>query len=245
MIVSFGILLLFVSSYAVVVCKADESSIDVNFQILNGNSRGEDFYSGDWIYYNITMTNRGDSNINATFTVSIYNPAGSIIGNSRSYVSYLEPNQTVTLYPNNTRFLPTDVDAYFLDTPGTYVLNLTSNVPIVFYRYGKLGSYSWEIGYSHVNIDVMPSYQKVLNEQAQQFYERNQQYTEEFEAYVAESRIETSKLQNLSIIAVIIASMSIVPSYYAIPESRRKKKVMFISCLEVALVVLFIIILLV
>jgi hypothetical protein len=117
-------------------------------------------------------------------------------------------------------------------------------VPLVFYRYDSAGSYSWQIGYSHINVDVMPNYQRALNEQAQQFYEQTNQYVRDFETYVRQSQAEASKVQNLSIIAVVIASMSIVPSYYAIPKTRRDKKIIFLSFVYVGIFVMIFIILL-
>jgi len=120
--------------------QAQQTIVKVNFQTLfidqNGNLT-TDLYSGGWFYYNITVTNSGNSDLNATYTVTVYSPDGTVNGKTREFTVDLKTNQSGVLYPNETLLSPNDVDAHFADTVGTYEINVTCNVPVEFVRYAN------------------------------------------------------------------------------------------------------------
>jgi hypothetical protein len=210
-----GMLFSIMLSLNVVTCNAEEPSVDVKFQILNGGGE-QDLYSGDWFSYNITLTNSCVSEINATYTVTVYDPAHNILGNSRDYHFDLQPNQTVVLYPNYTLNGKDGRDAYFADVSGTYILNLTCTTYLLFYRYYESGDLTWEPNHSHISIDVMPSYQKKLNEQTTEYYNQNQQYVQHYEEAVKQSEKDAANVLTLTVLSALIATLSLYTSILAL-----------------------------
>jgi hypothetical protein len=138
------------------------------------------------------------------------------------------------------------------DTVGTYIINVTCNVLATFYRYESDNSYTWSPNSCHMSVDAMPSYQEKLNNETSQFYQENQeyiqkfqQYAQQFQQYSQEASVETSKAQHLSELTIIISTIALITSYFAIPRNERKNKksIMILIAYSVTFTVLLIILL--
>jgi hypothetical protein len=202
-----SILLINISVIKIGSCN-EETSVDVKFEILTGLGI-ESYYSGDHFWYNITLTNSGTTTINASFTVTVRNTTGGIIGDVGSYKRHLEPTDTTILYPNYTRLGKEEVNVYFIDIAGTYSITLTSDIPMNFYRYYETGRYTVEHDKCHINIDVMPSYMKPQNERWNEFLQKNEEYMNQVQQYIEESKIASQKTAMLGQLSISIASLAI------------------------------------
>lgn len=220
----------------------EETCVDVKFDILTGLGI-QDYYSGDHFWYNITLTNSGTTTINATFTVTVRNSTGGVFGEVASYKRYLESNDTTILYPNYTRLGKEEVYVYFMDTAGTYSIELTSDISMSFYRYYETGRYTVEHNKCRMSIDVMPSYQRLQNE-------RWFEYMDRVEQYIQESRIGSQKTRILTYFSIIIAFLSIFLSlgnvyfsWWKLPKKMRKEKSLFFWVMIVGIFVFLAIVL--
>jgi hypothetical protein len=200
----------------------EETCVDVKFEILTGSGI-QDYYAGDHFWYNITVANSGTTIINATFTVTVRNTTGGILGQVKSYKKYLEPNDTTILYPNYTRLGKDEVFIYFMDTAGTYTITLTCDVHMSFYRYYTTGRYTVEHDKCHMGIDAMPSYQKLQNERWNQYLQESKDYMDTVQTYIEQSRRETSKTQALAFASVLVAMVAIAISIITLPKTRRER----------------------
>lgn len=151
--------LILVLSIAPIVSGDQEIYVNVRFNILTGSGT-RDYFSGDYFWYNITITYGGMITLNTTFTVTVRNTTEGIFGAVVSYKEYLSSNDTVTLYPNYTRLGKDEVYIYPMDKVGTYTIELTCDTLMSFYRYDETGKYIVDYGRCHMTIDAMPSYQK-------------------------------------------------------------------------------------
>jgi hypothetical protein len=244
--INVGILLVILCSFLVfaisivpLVSGGEETSVNVKFEILTGSGT-QDYFTGDCFWYNITLTDSGTTDINATFTVTVLNTTGGILPQVETYQEYLKPNDTTTLYPNYTRLGRDEVYIYFMDTVGTYTIELTCDKPMTFYRYYETGLYTVEHNLSHLGIDAMPSYQKLQNDRWNQFLKDNEAYMNEVQAYNAQSKLETTKVEQLSKMSVIIAGISILMNVIALPKTRRKEFKAFIVCFLLVLIAVMI-----
>jgi len=221
----------------------EETAVDVKFEVLTGLGI-QDYYSGDHFWYNITMKNSGTTNINATFTVTVRNTTGDVFGAVGRYRKYLEPNQTTFLYPNYTRLGKEEVSIYFMDAAGTYTLELTSDVPMLFYRYYETGRYTVEQNRGHMNIDAMPSYQRLQNEKLNQYLQESQSYMNKVQEYIEQSRLETNKTRALAFSSVAVALISVVLSVISLPKTRGQQfRVLIVYVMLVAIMIIIYILL--
>ncbi len=214
--------LLFVTSIVPLVSCDEETSVNVKFEILTGSGT-QDCFTGDYFWYNITLTDSGTTDINATFTVTVRNTTGGIFGQVETYKEYLKPNDTTTLYPNYTRLGKEEVYIYFMDTVGTYAVELTCDKLMSFYRYYETGGYTVEHNLCHLDIDAMPSYQKLQNDRWNQYLQENENYMNSIQAYIAQSKVEVGNTKNLAKISVAVAVLSIVLNMIALPKTRREE----------------------
>ena len=215
-------LLLFATSTVQLVSCDEETSVNVKFDILTG-SGNQDYFTGDHFWYNITLTDSGTTDINATFTLTVRNTTGGILGQVVTYKEYLKPNDTTTLYPNYTRLEKEEVYIYFMDTVGTYTVELTCDKPMSFYRYYyETGRYTVEHNVCHLGIDAMPSYQKLQNDRWNQYLRKNEDYMNNVQAYIAQSRAEANKTKQLANLSLGIAVMAIAVNLIALPKTRLK-----------------------
>lgn len=223
---------------------------DFTFYDLNGQET-TDLYSGGWFWYNITVTNLSNSNFNSSYTVTVYDPDNSINGNIRTFDLNLKPKQSGFLYPDNILVLPNDilptnnVDAHFADTAGAYKINVTSVVPAVFCRYANdNSSYNYSHDYYRISFDAMPSYQEAINNQTSQYYQRNQQYFDNFNQYAEKVREDASQAQILTYVTIGVSLMALVISCYSISKDERwSRKTVFLYAifgLLVSMMLLFI-----
>jgi hypothetical protein len=219
----------------------EEISVNVKFQILTGSGT-QDYFTGDYFWYNITMTYSGTIALNATFTVTVRNTTGGILGEVVSYKEYLRPNDTVTLYPNCTRLGREEVFIYFMDTVGTYTVELTCDTPMTFYRYYDIGRYTVEYNVSHLDIDAMPSYQKLQNDRWNQYLQDSESFMDQTQAYIAQSKVEAGNTKLLAKTAVGIAIVSIMFDIVALPKTKRKEYKGFIVCSYVGMLAIVIIV---
>lgn len=232
----FSLLTLAMSVVSIVVSN-EETSVDVKFEILTGLGI-QDYYSGDHFWYNITLTNSGTTTINATFTVTIRNSTGGVFGEVVSYKRYLELNDTTILFPNYTRLGKEEVYVYFMDTAGTYSIQLTSDIPVSFYRCYETGRYTVEHNKCHMNIDVMPSYQRQQNERWNQFLQENENYMNIVQAYIEQSRRETQKTQILAFASAMIAVLFFQFEFVTLSKTKRKQHRKFYIFLGVMILVI-------
>lgn len=234
--------LVFVISMIPLVSCDGETSVNVKFEILTGSST-QDYYSGDYFCYNITLQNSGTTMINATFSVTVLNTTGGIIGEIHTYNRNLEPNDTTFLYPNYTRLEKDEVSIYFMDTAGTYTIELSSSLPMYYYRwYGETGRYTVETNVCHMNIDVMPSYQKVQNDLWNQYMNQSENYMKQVQAFNAQSVVEAGSTKVLAKTAVGVTLLSTVFNIIALPKTRREEyKGFIIYCYGAMLVILAIV----
>lgn len=199
-----------------------ETCVDVKFEIFTGSGI-QDYYSGDHFWYNITMTNSGTTTINTTFTVTARNATGGVFGAVVSFKRYLEPNDTTILYPNYTRLGKDEVFVYFMDTAGTYTMELSCDVPMSFYRYYTSGGYTVEHNRCHISIDAMPSYQRLQNERWNQYLQENENYMNKVQVYIDQSRAETKEIKSVAIISVTVAVISIMFNLMSLSKAKRKE----------------------
>jgi len=199
-----------------------ETSVNVKFEISTGSGT-QDYFTGDYFWYNITLTDSGTTDINATFTVTVRNTTGGILGQVQTFKEYLKPNDTTTLYPNYTRLGKEEVYIYFMDTVGTYTVELTCDKPMSFYRYYETGRYTVEHNVCHLDIDAMPSYQKLQNDRWNQYLQENENYMNSVQAYIAQSKVEASNTKMLAKISVGVAAISIIFNIIALPKTRREE----------------------
>jgi hypothetical protein len=206
---------------------------------LDGHPTTE-LYSGGWFSYNITITNEGGSDLNATYTVTVYNPDDSINGRPRAFTLNLKPNESSFLYPNQTFNLPTNipintsnsVDAHFADTAGAYKVNVTANTPVTYLRLSNDNStYNSMFNYYQICFDAMPSYQEKLNSAQSQFYSDESQYFRQFQQYSQETTTEASTTQSLTYVTIGVSILAVVISYYTIAKDQRwnRKSGFFLS----------------
>jgi hypothetical protein len=214
--------LLFVTSIVPLVSCDEETSVNVKFEILTGSGT-QDYFTGDYFWYNITLTDSGTTDINATFTVTVRNTTGGIFGQVETYKEYLKPNDTTTLYPNYTRLGKEEVYIYFMDTVGTYAVELTCDKLMSFYRYYETGGYTVEHNLCHLDIDAMPSYQKLQNDRWNQYLQENENYMNGVQAYIAQSRVEASNTKMLAKTSIFVAAISIIFNIIALPKTRREE----------------------
>jgi hypothetical protein len=74
LIVLCSFLLSATSIVPLVLCDED-TSVNVKFEVLTGSGT-QDYFTGDRFWYNITLTDSGTTDINATFTVTVRNTTG-------------------------------------------------------------------------------------------------------------------------------------------------------------------------
>lgn len=224
---NLGILLVVLCSFLVIsivplVSCDGETSVNVKFQILTGSGT-QDYFTGDYFWYNITVTNSGTVDINATFTVTVRNTTGGMLGQVETFKEYLKPNATATLYPNYTRLGREEVFIYFMDTVGTYTVELTCDTPMTFYRYYETGRYTVEHNVSHLDIDAMPSYQKLQNNRWNQYLQDSENYMNTVKQYVAQSKIQATKTENLALVSIFIAMLTLFTSYSSLTKAARER----------------------
>ncbi len=220
-----------------------ETSVDVEFEILTG-SGSRDYYAGDHFWYNITLTNSGNTAINTTFTVKVYNTTGDLVWLSeKDYPRSMRPNETTFLFPNITRSGREDeVNVYFFETFGTYSLELSSDISyLTYYRYYASGRYTFEYGKCRLTLDVMPSYQRSQNERWNQFLARNEEYMDQVALYIQESRIEGERVRTLAFISLIVSICNMCFAWWNLPREQRKRNYWFF--MVVLIVLLFLVLL--
>jgi hypothetical protein len=218
-----------------------ETSVNVKFEILTGSGT-QDYFTGDHFWYNITLTDSGTTDINATFTVTVRNTTGGIFGQVETYKEYLKPNDTTTLYPNYTRLGKEEVYVYFMDTVGTYAVELTCDKPTSFYRYYETGRYTVEYNLCHLGIDAMPSYQKLQDDRWNQYLQENENYMNNVQDYIAQSRAEASKTKMLAQISIGVAVIAIMLNISALSKTRLKEQKRFLLCSLIVLIVVTVIV---
>ena len=153
----------------------EETCVDVKFEFLTGYG-SEECYVGDHFSYNFTLSNSGTTLINATFTVKVYNTAEGVTPTVREYNVFLSPNEATFLYPNYTRKGREEHYVHFFNTPETYSIELSSDIPLTYYRGYASGRYTVEDNKCELSLDVMPSYQKAQNERWDEFLQRSENY---------------------------------------------------------------------
>ena len=217
----FSLLMLAMSIVPIGSCNR-EPSVDVKFEIYTGLGIQHYYFCGDHFWYEITITNSGTTTMNATFTVTVRNTTGGVFGEVASYKRYLEPKDTTILYPNYTRFGSEEYFIYFMDTVGTYTIELTCDVPLYFFRYYVTGRYTVEHIRCHMSIDVMPSYQR---------------------QYIEQSRQETNKIQALAFASLMIAAVAVAINIISLPKTRRERfrTFLFYMCLVMIAILVFVI----
>jgi len=234
---------MFATSVVSIAVSNEETSVDVKLEVLTGLGI-QDYYSGDHFWYNISITNSGITTINTTFTVTVRNTTGGVLGEVVKYTRYLEPSDTTILYPNYTRLGKEEVYVYFMDTVGTYTMELTSDMSMSFYRFYETGRYTVEHNKCHRSIDVMPSYQKQQNERWSQFLHENENYINTVEAYIEQSRTETNKTKALAFASVLIAVASFQFHFTTLPDTRFKRSKKLLTALAVGIMLILVYVLL-
>jgi hypothetical protein len=210
------VLLFTLSSIANTQCQYPEAKVNIQFNIINSNNESE-FYSGNWAYYNITLTNSGNQPIETVFTITVLNPDGSINGQKKSYPEIIPLHETVYLCPESAIFT-NGIEFYQLDTPGTYKFNLTCDLPLTFVTQDDstnqvvIAPY-----YMLMSIDVMPSYQRSINQQTSTLYQN-------LNDYISDLRGQSARNQALAIITVITSFFAILISLYALPKDTEKTR---------------------
>jgi uncharacterized membrane protein YwzB len=230
-------LLVFVVATVPLVSCDQENSVNVKFQILTG-SGSQNYFTGDYFWYNITLTNSGTTDINATFTVTVRNTTGGIFGQIEPYQEYLGPNDTAMLYPSFVTQGEKRYYIYFMDTVGTYTIELTCDTPMTFYRYYDFGRYTVEYNVCHMDIDAMPSYQKQQNDNLNQYIQQSEGYMNSAQAYATQAEAEASSTRNLAKISIVVAVIAVILNMMALPKIRREE---FKTSIQITTVVLLII----
>ncbi len=106
--------------------------VEIDLDVISGTSEKE-FFVGGWFYYNITLTNLGDTPINNTITVIVFNPDRETIGENKTYNIFLEPRASNYYFPKYERGLRPDWKSrYDFDVVGSYKIQITSSSPLEF-----------------------------------------------------------------------------------------------------------------
>jgi hypothetical protein len=131
-----------------------------------------------------------------------------------------------------------------MDTVGTYAVELTCDKPMSFYRYYETGGYTVEHNVCHLNIEVMPSYQKLQNDRWNQYLQENENYMNNVQAYIAQSKVEADNTKTLAKMSAAIAIISIMLNVFTLPRTRRNehRKLLLFACIglyAVLIIVLF------
>ena len=111
-----------------------------------------------------------------------------------------------------------------MDIAGTYTIELSSDIPITFYRYYVSGRYSVEHNICHINIDVMPSYQKVQNEKWDQYFQESDRYMETVQTYVYQSRLDAERSQYMVLASILVATLAVIVNVVSIPEETQRRQ---------------------
>jgi hypothetical protein len=203
-------LLLFLSLFLISNVSAfeNESSVDVAFQIITGSGRS-DYYAGDYFWYNISLLNSGSTLINGTFNVKVLNNTGEIIEPSKDFTVTLQPNASYFLYPNYTRLDKEERSIFYFKTSGTYTIVLSSELLLRYYRFYSNGAYTQSSNYCEFPIDVMPSYQRVQNDNWNDFLSKNEDYMQKVQQNIDQSEIQAQKTLELTYLSLFIAVSSI------------------------------------
>lgn len=218
-----------------------ETAVNVSFQIFTG-SGSSDYYSGEYFWYNITLQNSGTTVINATFTVTALNTTGGVMPTTHTFYRYLAPNDTTYLYPNYTRLGKEEVSIYFMDTAGTYTIELNSSQFMHYYRwYDETARYTVEPNVCHMGIDAMPSYERQQDDAWNQYLQNNNDYMSSVEHYIAQSRVEADNTKMLARISLAVAVLAILVDLFTLPKTRFKEKKGFIAITLIGLVLYIII----
>jgi hypothetical protein len=206
----------------------DENIIDVSFEIITG-SRIADYYVGDFFYYNISLTNIGNTSFSTTFTVEVLNSTYQTLNVIRNYYVEMLPNETAFLLPNTTRSGFDDIyNVYHMETPGTYYVKLSSETPITYFRFFENNAYYFEYNEIRFSFNVMPSYEKIQNERWSEFLTKNEEYMEEVERYIQESKNSSLQTRNLAYTSIFIATISVCLSIlrilWTVDEEQKKDR---------------------
>jgi hypothetical protein len=219
----------------------NEISVNVKFDIFTG-SGSPDYYSGDYFWYNITLQNSGTTVINATFTVIVLNTTGGVMPDTNTFVRNLAPNDTTYFYPNFTRLGKEEYSVFFMDTAGTYTIELNSSLSMYYYRwYNGTGRYTFEYNVCYMNIDAMPSYQKQLNDAQKQYVQQSENYLNNIQTYLAQSKAETTNTQLLAKTSLCVAIIAIMADLFTLPKTRLKERKGFIAAIVMGLILYVII----
>jgi hypothetical protein len=186
----------------------DESSLDVNFDVLTGSGRS-DYYAGDYFWYNVTVKNSGSYDINGTFKIQVLNSTGGVIYGIKEFQIGLKQNDTYSFYPNYTRNGKEEHSIYYFETPGTYTIVLSSNLILQYYRRYAPDLYTYSPNECRYSFDVMPSYQKVQNDMWNEFLAKNSDYMNQVENSIQQSQIESQKTTYLTYYTIMLAIFSV------------------------------------
>lgn len=198
--------------------------IDFHFDFvdLDGHWTNES-YSGGWFSYNISLTNIGSLNLNATYTVTVYNPDNTVNG-YRDFPLNLKPHQSGCLYPNQTLIVPEGIKIdnssyraiFFTDTAGAYKVNVTANTPITYLRLAKDNvTYNTMFDSYQIAFDAMPSYQEKINDETNKFYENNTDYFKNFKDYEDAVTLQASNAEKLSTASLFIGILAVAITFYS------------------------------
>lgn len=210
---------------------AEGNEIDIDFDIITGSGI-DDYYVGDYFYYNITLTNSGDTVINATLLIQVFNSTGGLMPEEKECSIFLAPNQTTFVIQNRTSIrVENEFTIYPMDTPGTYSIVVSSETPITYFYYYEDGAFRYRSNYIRYSFDVMESYLKDQNERWNEFLEKNENYMEAVEEYIQVSRKESAESNNISYISMFIAvssaALSTVALLWDMDEDKKRQRPWF------------------
>jgi hypothetical protein len=112
---------------------ADDFPVDVNANISTKEIK-DAYVVGDFFYYDITLSYRGEKPVNNTFTVNILKPNNAIVS-TINYPFELQPNTSVEIITKGATKGNETNWYYPFDIEGDYEIEIVSAIPVDFYRW--------------------------------------------------------------------------------------------------------------
>jgi hypothetical protein len=239
-----------------------ENCIHINVSIINGEETNE-FFVGDYFYYNITILNIGNETINSQLTVNVYNPQRESIGANITFPINLEPNKTTFLFPNRTENMK-NYYIYNFDSVGSYKITVFSDNLHFYHFYPKIISkdglyfsckYIDSTWYYPIYFDAMPKWnyewEKEMRDQIDKYEktieklknetEQMKNATEEMRDISKRMEISNKFTRTLSMLVLFLTIVNVTCTIYSLVYSAQEERSLFNFVLLLLLVALILI----
>lgn len=223
----FGFIIVFLLVPSV-YSETNESLI-INVQIIpEGIGTDKSAYVvGDFFHYNISLFNEGETIINDSFSVVIYNPLNETQNIIRTYSKVIHPNEEGILFPyqegGNWDILPFNLE-------GTYKMAISSTKNIKFIRCKftlpnkRCSGEVWYYKKFHHYFSAMPKWQYNLWKKTEEANDKIISANEKLIGLTNDMNYATKTIKTATIIMLIVA---IITLYVASTTEEDKKGKLF------------------